>query len=259
MSIDTAVIMAAGLGSRIAGLSPAVSKGFIPIEGKTLVARSIAALAGHGIRRIVIGTGYLAGEYEALARGTSDVRIECVHNPDYANSGSLETFLLCASRLDCDFLSLESDLLYDPRMIDQVLASPFANAMLGSVRTDSGDEVYIQADDKLNLVNLSKNRAILVHVDAELVGICKLSRHVPAAIESWMAGAGQSHPAQIHYEEGLAGIAATLAIHVEKTDLPWTEIDTPEHLARAKALIWPRIAAAANGAARCARPVSSEA
>jgi 2-aminoethylphosphonate-pyruvate transaminase len=244
MSIDTAIIMAAGLGSRIAAFSRTAPKGFITVGGQALVARSIAALAERGIRRIVIGTGHLAEDYQALARGVADVQVECVHNPDYARSGSLETFLLCARDLGCDFLSLESDLLYDPRMIDQVLATPFANSMLGSGQTDSGDEVYIETDEDLNLVNLSKNKAALSHVDAELVGICKLGRHVPAAIEAWMASAGMQRPAQIHYEDGLVGIAGTVAVHIEKTDLAWTEIDTPDHLARANALIWPRIVAA---------------
>lgn len=242
MSIDTAVIMAAGLGSRISTFSRNAPKGFIPIAGRSLVERSIAILADHGIRRIVIGTGYMASEYEALSSRTSGVRIDCVTNPDYANSGSLETFLLCAGSLGCDFLSLESDLLYDAKMIDRVLGCPFANVILASGQTGSGDEVYIQTDERSHLVNLSKDSSALSRIDAELVGICKLDRSIPATILAWLAREGHKRPVGLHYEEGLVGIARSRPLHVEKTELPWTEIDTLEHLARANSLIWPRIA-----------------
>ncbi|ENN84651.1 nucleotidyl transferase/aminotransferase [Rhizobium freirei PRF 81] len=246
MSIDTAIIMAAGLGSRISAFSRNAPKGFIPIAGRPIVERSIAILADRGIRHIIIGTGYMASEYEALSSRISNVQIDCVTNLDYANSGSLETFLLCTERLGCGFLSLESDLLYDAKMIDRVLECPFPNVILASGQTGSGDEVYIQTDDRSRLVNLSKDRHALSRIDAELVGICKLDQGIPAAIEAWMAREGHKRPVGFHYEEGLVGIARSLPLHVEKTELQWTEIDTLEHLSRANAVIWPRIASASG-------------
>ncbi len=246
MSIDTAVIMAAGLGSRISEYSRDAPKGFIPVAGQPIVERSIEILADRGIRRIIIGTGYMASEYEALSSRIGHVQIDCVANQDFAHSGSLETFLLCARNLGCEFLSLESDLLYDAAMIDRALECPFPNVILGSGRTGSGDEVYIQTDDRSHLVNLSKDRFSLARIDAELVGICKLDRSVPLALEAWMSREGHKRPAGFHYEEGLVGIAGSLPLHVEKTELAWTEIDTLEHLARANSVIWPRIASASG-------------
>ncbi|MQT14883.1 phosphocholine cytidylyltransferase family protein [Segnochrobactrum spirostomi] len=241
MSVDTAIILAAGLGSRIAEFSRTAPKGFIPIAGRPIVERSIEILADHGIRRVIIGTGYRAHDYEALARRTGSLEIECVHNPDFAGSGSLETFLRCSVGLECSFLTLESDLLFDARMIGTVLECPAPNVILASHATHSGDEVYIETDDRAHLVALSKDRTALRRIDAELVGICKLTPAIPAAVERWLAAMSLPRPAQLHYEEGLAGIANTVPLPVETTPLPWTEIDTLQHLDRAEALIWPRI------------------
>ncbi|MBB6488483.1 NTP transferase domain-containing protein [Rhizobium lusitanum] len=246
MSIDTAVIMAAGLGSRISEYSHNAPKGFIPVAGQPIVERSIEILADRGIRRIVIGTGYMASEYEALSSRIRHVQIDCIANSDFANSGSLETLLLCTRDLGCDFLSLESDLLYDAAMIDRVLGCPFPNVVLASGHTGSGDEVYIQTDDRSHLVNLSKDRGSLARIDAELVGICKLERSVPLALDAWLSRNGHKRPVGFHYEEGLVGIARSLPLHVEKTELTWTEIDTLDHLARANAVIWPRIVSASG-------------
>lgn len=241
MTIDTAVIMAAGLGSRIPEFSRHGPKGFIRVGGQRIIERSIDILERHGVRRIIIGTGYRAMNYATMVKRHPEVRIECVLNVDYANSGSLETLLRCTEALDCDFLSLESDLLYDSRMIEQVLSSPYANVILASGETQSGDEVYIETNERSELVNLSKDPAMLSRIDAELVGICKLAAETPYALRQWLVKAGLARPAQLHYEEGLVGIADTVSLHVEKTGLPWTEIDTLEHLERANKLIWPRI------------------
>jgi choline kinase len=247
MTIDSAVIMAAGLGSRIPQFSRHNPKGFISVGGQPIVERSIEILIRHGIRHIVIGTGYRAEDYEAIARRYADIRIDCVLNADYANSGSLETLLRCGEHLTGDFLSLESDLLYDSRMIGHLLNIPSANVILASGETQSGDEVYIETNDHSELVRLSKNPAELARIDAELIGICKLAESTPRALKQWLAETGQIRPALQHYEEGLAAIADTVPLRVDKVDMAWTEIDTLEHLERANKLIWPRIQSAERG------------
>lgn len=240
MTIDTAVILAAEFGCRIFEFAKYGPKGFISVGGQAIVERSIDILMRHGIRRVIIGTGYRAMDYMSMAKRYPDVRIECVLNVEYANSGSLETLLRCTQGLDCDFLLLESDLLYDSRMIDLVLGSPYANVILASGDTCSGNEVCLETNKPSEPVGLS-------HVSAELIGICKFAAETPFALRQWLAKNGISQPTQLHYKEGLAGIADTVLMHIDKTDMPWTEIDTLEHLERANKLIWPRIQLAEKG------------
>ena len=80
--IKTAVIMAAGLGSRFGHMTETMPKGFIECGGKAMVVRSIEALIACGIERIIIGTGYKKEAYEQLA--SSFPQIECVFSPRYA-------------------------------------------------------------------------------------------------------------------------------------------------------------------------------
>ena len=65
--IKTAVIMAAGMGTRFGTMTEERPKGFIDAGGKPMVVRSIETLISCGIERIIIGTGYLREAYEALA------------------------------------------------------------------------------------------------------------------------------------------------------------------------------------------------
>ena len=64
--IKTAVIMAAGLGSRFGKMTEFIPKGFVEVNGKSMVVRSIEALIACGIERIIIGTGYKKEMYEEL-------------------------------------------------------------------------------------------------------------------------------------------------------------------------------------------------
>lgn len=56
--IKTAVIMAAGMGTRFGRYTDLIPKGFIPYKEKPMVIRSIEMLINCGIEKIIIGTGY---------------------------------------------------------------------------------------------------------------------------------------------------------------------------------------------------------
>ena len=77
--IKTAVIMAAGLGTRFGRQTEKIPKGFIEVGGKPMVVRSVETLLECGMDRILIGTGYKKEAYEALMERYS--QIECVFSP----------------------------------------------------------------------------------------------------------------------------------------------------------------------------------
>ena len=66
--VSTAVIMAAGLGSRFGEMVETKPKGFIEVCGRPMIIRSIETLLSCGIQRIIIGTGYKREAYDALHR-----------------------------------------------------------------------------------------------------------------------------------------------------------------------------------------------
>ena len=65
--VRTAVILAAGMGTRLGERTKHEPKGFIRIGDTPIIEQSIRKLLKAGINRIVIGTGYLAEAYERLA------------------------------------------------------------------------------------------------------------------------------------------------------------------------------------------------
>ena len=71
--VKTAVIMAAGLGSRFGQYTERIPKGFIECGGVPMIERSIRTLIECGIDRIIVGTGYHKEKFEDLALQYSQI------------------------------------------------------------------------------------------------------------------------------------------------------------------------------------------
>ncbi len=118
---------------------------FLRLGDRPIIEESISRLLEVGVRRIVIVTGHLAGFYHALQARHPDV-VQLVHNPYYADSGSMYS-LYCARRyVREDFLLLESDLIYERQALTALLEYPEDNVVLLSGFTKSSDEVFAQTN-----------------------------------------------------------------------------------------------------------------
>lgn len=237
--ITTAVILAAGLGTRLKHHTEDQPKGFLEIDGQSLIERSIATLLLKGISNIIIGTGYLHEHFDLLK---SKFPVVTLRNEDYSTTGSMYTLYVLKHLIKSPFLLLESDLLYEPASLDYLLEDPRENVILASSATHSGDEVFIQCGSDQTLQQMSKDRTVLKGIAGELVGISKLS---VAAVEM-MASFSETHfrsgNRMLNYEDALVGIAAQHPIHIKVIeDLAWCEIDDENHLQRALTLVYPEI------------------
>lgn len=237
--IHSAVILAAGRGTRLGALGALHPKGFIELGGEAIIETSLARLARAGITRIVIVSGHLDEFYQALARRHPEVTL--IHNPNYAESGSMVSLSLAQAALREDFLLLESDLIYEQRALTTLLAAATPNTLLVSGPTGSGDEVYVEAADG-RLTGLSKRRDELAgEVIGELVGITRLT---PACLDAMCRHAAEVFRATLHLEYEQALVAAGRGVPVICKlvgDLAWSEIDDAQHLERARGQVYPAI------------------
>ena len=235
--IKTAVILAAGMGSRIRGVHGRTPKGFITLGSRTLIEESILRLHAHGILTVVIGTGFACEMYEELGKRLPGVT--CMHNPDFATTGSMATLRRVSSVVQSDILLLESDLIYEADALTRLLDAPERDVILTSDVTDYGDEVYVSVTPERMLANMSKRISDLKAVDSVLVGISKCSAVTLGLMNDHF---DRSVDPGMNYEDALVGIAPYTPVSILNAGaLLWSEIDTPEHLDRARTVIFPAI------------------
>ena len=170
--VKTAVILAAGMGTRFGEHTKLMPKGFIPFRGKAMVIRSIETLIACGVERIIIGTGYHKEYYEALQ--DQYPQVECCFSPLFAETNSMYTLYNCRNLINEDFLLLESDLVFEKKAITSLLKCPYESVMLITPVTKFQDQYYVEVDEKNVLTNCSTDPAAL-HYKGELVGIHKIT------------------------------------------------------------------------------------
>ncbi len=237
----TAVILAAGMGTRLRAVVGLRPKGLLPWEGKTLIEHSLDRLAGADVERVVMAVGFEAEQYR-LNLKRFPLPVEFVLNQDYAATGSMHSLALCREKLREDFFLLESDLLYEQRALDALHRSPERDLVLLSGPTQAGDEVYVYGADSI-LQAVSKNRLDLPLL-GELVGISKVSRTLFGLMCRHYAS--RTIDPKYDYEHCLADVSSLHPIRTVKVeDLAWVEIDGPEHLERAERVVGPRLRAGA--------------
>jgi len=177
--IETAVIMAAGKGTRFGSMTETKPKGFIEFKGIPMVVRSIENLISAGIKKINIGTGYHCEWYENLAKKYPQV--QTVFSPRYAETNSMETLSRCKDAIgDDDFLLLESDIVYEQKALTALLEDPHPDIMLVTPVTKFQDQYYIGCDEDGFLVKCSTKKEEIISETGEepigeLVGIHKIS------------------------------------------------------------------------------------
>tara|TARA_B100000989_G_scaffold214088_1_gene162756 strand:+ start:14043 stop:14768 length:726 start_codon:yes stop_codon:yes gene_type:complete len=234
--IKNAVILAAGLGSRIESFSKDKPKGFIEINNISLIERSLEILINEGISSVYIGTGYKSFFYENLKKKYKS--IVTLKNLEYKSTGSFHTLYQFKSILNEDFILLESDLIYERSAISKLISDLRKNIILSSNFSKSGDEVYVIESSDI-LMKLTKNPKKNELPSSEFIGINKISNNL---FREMCFIYEKINRKDIEYEELLNKCAISTKIYIKNLkEIAWCEIDNLEHLRRAIEIINPKI------------------
>lgn len=251
--IKTAVILAAGMGSRLSDITnDEIPKGLLSINGKTLIERSIEKLRSIGIEKIYIVTGHLSFKYDELANKYKFIQTK--RNRKYKATGSMTSLAILENEIKEDFILLESDIVYEVYALIKTVNYEKDDCVLLSGRTHSGDECYVEVRDD-NLYKISKDLSKIGQVYGELVGISKISLELyKSMIKEYRQFSydsedeydffeyKKSQSKKYDYENAIFDVAKHRNVGYLKIDnLIWGEIDDKNHLNRVKKEILPKI------------------
>ncbi|MGE3795540.1 MAG: aminotransferase class I/II-fold pyridoxal phosphate-dependent enzyme [Dehalococcoidia bacterium] len=128
-----ALILAAGYGQRMRPLSDSVHKTMLSVGGQTIIDRILYGLRLHGVSDVWIVTGYRAEELREHVTGHhQDLAFHFVHNERFDKTNNIYSMALAFEQMtfDDDLILIESDLIYEPAVLDRLLKSSRENVAL---------------------------------------------------------------------------------------------------------------------------------
>jgi choline kinase len=236
---DAAVILVAGVGSRLRPLTDDRPKALMDVGGETILNRAIRLLVAHGVQEIVLATGYREDQIRAAVRFL-DVRITYFRNEAYESTQNSVSLGLCRPALrGKSFFKLDGDVVFKPDVLTRLSAARADLAVaVDSHRALDAEAMKVRAE--CGVISVFGKEIPVANAYAETIGIEHLTSaggdRVLSRIGSAMA-AGSRDQYYEHFYSALVAEGSISAQAVEVGDLPWSEVDTFEDLERARAAV----------------------
>jgi len=228
-----AIILNAGLGSRLHTITKEIPKCMIRINGKTILEHQVDRLRENGIETIIIVVGYLKEKIMELRRDN----LIFVENPIYDKTNSSYSLWLAREYIrDNAFVYLNGDLLFHEGILKRLLSANSSNAIIVQ-RTRNGRRDSFKAVIRGNRIINMKKKETGFKVCIEVPGPVKLSGEgsdiLFKALDANMKAGNQNEWVYTM----LSQIATDIRLEgVFVKDLPWVEIDDLEDLRHASIL-----------------------
>ena len=225
--VPTVVMLAAGVGSRLASLGRGRPKPTIPVLGLSLAERIILTYQASGIHRFVVVLGYRADEVRehvldvAARRGCE---VECVVAKDWRLGNGASALAASSVVSEEPFLLTMADHLIDPQLLEQVLRIPPTEEEI-CVAVDWNKENLLDLEDATK-VHVANGR--VVRIGKELSDWEAADTGVLYCTQALFEGIRQAS-AKGHY--GLSDAVRELAAErrvrtVDVTGEKWIDMDT---------------------------------
>ena len=238
-------MLAAGVGRRL-GAAHDGPKMLLAFDGRSLLDRRLAALAACGVDEVSVTVGHEADRLRAeVARLDPPMAVRFVENPRY-REGSLVSVAAQRETLTSGrpVLLMDGDVLHDARMVARLWEGGAENTVLMDPELEPGDEPVKLCLRAERIVDFRKAPDDPGERHGESVGFFRLSPQTAAELSARCDEKIAAGGAHLEYEEALRDLMLADPGRwgvVDVGDLPWTEIDFEEDVAKARDVVLPQL------------------
>ncbi len=120
--VTTALLLAAGTGSRLYPLTQNMPKCLTMVNGMPILERLVSCLNQHGFKRLVVVTGHLENRIrDFLGMRAGGMTIDYIFSPLYETTNNIYSLWMARKMINEPFLLVESDLVFDASLLDKML------------------------------------------------------------------------------------------------------------------------------------------
>lgn len=234
-----AIILAAGMGRRLGEFTANNTKCMLEVNGVRLIDRMLGQLLALDLSRIIIVVGYEGQNLiDYINSRYHNDKIIFIENPVYYKTNNIYSLWLAKNQMaEEDTLLLESDLIFEDKLLQTAIDSPYKDCALVSKYETWMDGTMVRIDDENNIVNFIPKKAFK-YSDTQFyyktVNVYKFSKdfinnHYLPFLEAYIRVLGENE----YYEQVLRVI--TLIDNAGIKALPisginWYEIDDVQDL-----------------------------
>ena len=239
------VILAAGMAKRLRPLTDTKPKCLLKVGERTLLERTVAAMAAAGISEFVVVTGYRAEMIKDFLDNQDGLESQgkpwftYLHNADFEHNNNIYSLWMAGEIVrGREFLLMDSDILCDPAAVLRIASEK--EAALAVNRHELGEEeMKVVVDTQMRITEISKT-CRPEDAMGESVGIEKMTAAYSEALFRELD--------QMILNEGLIDIFYERAFErlipqghtfrvIDTTNYFSYELDTPEDFHRAQELM----------------------
>ncbi len=229
-----AIILAAGVGRRLAPMGWDKPKCLLEFGGRTLLSRTLGALAAYGVEDVAIVVGH---QQELVQAGVGDYpRITWIENPDFATTNTIHSLWLAHEFLNDDVVLCNADVLFDAAILGDLMACD-GSALAVEEKPCGAEEVKVVIDSDDRITRIGKE---LAPVDClgEFIGVAKFDRDAAMALAVSLRRYNEVlRERGLFFEAAVGDVASERVLRaVRLGGHRAVEIDTPEDVAAARRL-----------------------
>ncbi|MBK8983142.1 MAG: phosphocholine cytidylyltransferase family protein [Ignavibacteria bacterium] len=171
-----AVILAAGVSRRLRPLTDNTPKCLLNIGGKNLLHRTIENVIDNGISDFIFVTGYLENMIkEYMDNNFPGLKKTFITNPGYEVNNNSYSLWMTKDYIKEDMLLLDSDILFDKKIITKLLESRHENCLAVNFTKDLDQEqIKVILNNENKVLEIGKEISIAESA-GESIGIEKFS------------------------------------------------------------------------------------
>lgn len=233
--IRTALLLAAGTGSRLSPLTDLTPKCLVHVNEFTILERLVRSLEEHDFQRLVVVVGHQEDSVrEYLGTRAGGMEISFITSPLYKTTNNIYSLWLARKIIDEPFMLIESDLVFDSQMLDGMLI-PDRIAIAKILPWMNGTTVTLNKANEIDAFHCGINRLNPSHF--KTVNIYSLSRATWALVCEKLDHYISNDLVNGYYETVFADMVSEGSISFSPVFFDsslWYEIDTLDDLRAAE-------------------------
>lgn len=239
-----ACILAAGIGQRLRPLTDDKPKALVEVDGKSFLDRLVSQLASVGVTELIVATGWRQDAVErALAR--CEIPWKLRRNEQFDSTQNSVSLYACADALmeggAQDVFKLDGDVIVDVEVFRRMIDKHRATKADLIAAIDPHLNQPLGAEEMKVTVESDRITAFGKHLDpkssaGESIGVELISARGLSSIVDALGALVTSGVTDLYYEDVYDRLIRSHMLDaraVDVGDLPWTEVDTADDLARA--------------------------